>query len=133
MIMPKRRDFLAQLGIAAAALAVDHDELRASPAAHTSAWDTSWLDLLATAKFRVVFNASDISDGAAMNYAATFLDHFHEVHGTKDKQTRPVIVFRRLGTPMAFNDTMWDRYELGADAKITDPTTKAPAKRNIFW
>jgi hypothetical protein len=133
MIMPKRRDFLAQLSVAAAAMAVDPDELRASPTASMSAWDTSWLDRLAGGKYRVVFNASDISDGAAMNYASTFLDHFHEVHGTSDKQTRPVIVFRRLGTPMAFNDVMWDRYELGADTKVTDPATKAAAKRNIFW
>lgn len=131
--MARRREFLAQLGVAAAAMAIDPDELRASAGSVTSAWDTSWLDKLASAKHRVVFNASEISDGAAMNYAATFLDHFHEVHDTTDSQTRAVIVFRRLGTPMAFNDLMWDRYDLGADTKTTDPSTKAPAKRNIYW
>ena len=131
--MARRREFLAQLGVAAAAMAIDPDELRASAGSFTSAWDTSWLDTLASAKHRVVFNASEISDGAAMNYAATFLDHFHEVHDTTDSQTRAVIVFRRLGTPMAFNDLMWDRYDLGADTKTTDPSTKAPAKRNVYW
>ncbi|HVT39686.1 MAG TPA: hypothetical protein VHE78_11615 [Gemmatimonadaceae bacterium] len=130
--MTKRREFLAQLSVAAAALAFDPDEARATPSSG-GPWDTSWIDQLATAQYRVVFNASDIADGAAMDFASTFLDHYREAHGTTDKQTRPVIVFRRLGTPMAFNDAIWDRYELGADRKVTDPSTHAPARRNIFW
>lgn len=129
--MTKRREFLARLGVAAATISFDADELRAASAPTTSPWDTSWLDRLATAQYRVVFNASEISDGAAMNYASTFLDQFHEVHNTTDKQTRPVIVFRRLGTAMAFNDAMWDRYAIGEDTKTTD--SGAPARRNVFW
>jgi len=130
--MSSRRTFIAQIGAGAAASLLDADELRAGTFSATqSGWDTSWLDRLATAQFRVVFNASDISDGAAMNYASTFFGDFHEAHGTTDAQTRPVIVFRRNGTPMAFNDAMWEKYAIGADAKITD--AGAPARRNVFW
>ena len=81
----------------------------------------------------MVFNASDIADGAAMAYASTFFDHFHEAHGTSDAQTRPVIVFRRLGTVMALNDMLWEKYAIGEDRKINDSSTHAPAKRNVFW
>jgi intracellular sulfur oxidation DsrE/DsrF family protein len=132
--MTKRRDFLARMSVAAAAMAIDVDELRAASSVTVSSpkWDTSWIDRLERAKYRVVFNASDISDGAAMNYAETFFGDYHEVHDTNDQQTRPVIVFRRLGTPMAFNDAMWDKYSLGEDTKVTDDATKAPAKRNVF-
>lgn len=131
--MTKRRDFITQLGVAAAALVVDADEMRAKTPASTSDWDTSWLDRLAKAQYRVVFNASVIDDGGVMDYANTFFEHFHEVHGTTNAQTRPVIVFRRLGTPMALNDAMWDRYTLGDDAKVIDAVTREPAKRNVFW
>jgi intracellular sulfur oxidation DsrE/DsrF family protein len=131
--MTRRREFLAQLGVTAAALAFDPDEMRAASSPASGPWDTSWLDRLATAQYRVVFNASDIADGAAMDFAATFLDHMHEAHDTTDKQTRPVIVFRRLGTVMAFNDAIWDRYKLGEDRKVTDSATQAPARRNVFW
>jgi intracellular sulfur oxidation DsrE/DsrF family protein len=131
--MTKRREFLAQLSAVAATISFDADELRAGAGAATSSWDTSWLDRLASAQYRVVFNASEIAEGAAMNFAGTFFDHFHEVHDTNDKQTRPVIVFRRLGTPMGFNDAMWDRYAIGADSKVTDSATHAPARRNVFW
>src|SRR4051812_19529067 len=108
--MTKRREFVARIGVAAAALAFDADEMKAASIASSSEWDTSWLDRVASAQYRVVFNASDISDGAAMAYASTFLENFHEAHGTTDRQTRPVIVFRRLGTVMALNDVLWERY-----------------------
>ena len=107
--MTHRREFLAQLGAAASLLAFDADELRAQPTNANGPWDTSWLDRLAAARYRVVFNGNTMSDGEVMSHAATFLDHFHEVHDTTDAQTVPVIVFRRLGTALALNDAMWNR------------------------
>lgn len=112
---------------------VDPDELRANSFPSTEAWDTSWLDRLAKAQYRVVFNGSEVADGAALDFAASFLDDYHEVHGTTDNQTRPVIVFRRLGTPVALNDHLWQRYAIGEDIKIKDPETHAPALRNVYW
>lgn len=132
--MTRRREFLARMGVAAATLAIDPSELRAASAAGSSGpWDTSWLDRLATAKYRVVFNANVIDDGAVFGYVATFLDDFHEVHNTTPVEARPVVVFRRLGTSMALNDRMWDRYAIGANSNIKDPATGAPARRNVFW
>jgi hypothetical protein len=131
--MTQRRDFLTQLAGIATTIALDPGELRGAPELHESDWDTSWIAKVAAAQFRVVFNASEIADGAAMDYATTFLDHFHDLHGTRDEQTRPVIVFRRLGTQMAFNDALWNRYAVGEATKVNDPATSAPAKRNIFW
>jgi len=132
--MAHRREFLTQVGLAAAAIAFDADEMRAaSTPTNGSSWDTSWLDRLASAQYRVVFNASDVAEGAAMSYAAGFLDAYHEVHGTTDAQTRPVIVFRRMGTVMGLNDMLWEKYGVGEDRKINDSATHAPAKRNVFW
>lgn len=132
--MARRREFLTQVGLAAAAIAFDAEEMRAASGTNgESPWDTSWLDRLAAAQYRVVFNASDIADGAAMAYASTFFDNYHEAHGTTDAQTRPVIVFRRLGTVMALNDMLWEKYSIGEDRKVNDSATHAPAKRNVFW
>ena len=131
--MSKRRMFLSQLGTIAAGLAVGPDELRAASASGPGRWDTSWLDRVASAQYRVVFNTSEVSDGNVLSYATSFLDDFHAVHGTADAQTRPVIVVRRLGTPMALNDALWERYAIGEDLKIKDPSTHASATRNVYW
>src|SRR3954471_23844832 len=119
--MAERREFLAQLGVVAAALAVDADELRAASftrGAAAAAWDTSWIDKLASAQYRVVFNGSDIAEGAAVDFVKSFMGDYHDLHGTSDAQTRAVIVFRRLGTVMGFNDHLWDKYTIGADRKV---------------
>lgn len=132
--MTRRRDFLSRITLGAAALAaLDADELRAGTEASRGAWDTSWIDKLARARYRVVFNASDVSDGAAFNYVYSFYHDYHEVHATPDDQLRPVVVIRRLGTPLGLNDTLWDRYGIGEDLKLTDSATQAPARRNVFW
>src|SRR5437762_650966 len=133
--MTERRQFIAQLGVVAAALAVDADELRAAslPTHGSSPWDTSWIEKVAGAQYRVVFNGNDIGDGAVRDFVSSFMGDFHDLHGTTDVQTRAVVVFRRLGTEMGFNDTMWDKYAIGADRKINDPVTKAAARRNVFW
>jgi intracellular sulfur oxidation DsrE/DsrF family protein len=41
-------------------------------------------------------------------------------------------VFRRLGTPLALNDVMWERYAVGEDSTITDNQTHRPARRNVY-
>ena len=134
--MTDRRAFLGGLSAMTAALVADPDELQALSAREArdgAAWDTTWLKRLASAQYRVVFNTSEISDGNVLSYVASFLDDFQAVHGTTDAQTRPVIVFRRLGTPMALNDALWERYAIGEDQKIRDPNTKEMATRNVFW
>jgi intracellular sulfur oxidation DsrE/DsrF family protein len=80
----------------------------------------------------VVFNADEIADGAALSYAETFLNDFHQAQATSDAQTRPVIVFRRLGTPIALDDALWERYGIGEDSKVTDNRSNKPATRNIY-
>jgi intracellular sulfur oxidation DsrE/DsrF family protein len=42
------------------------------------------------------------------------------------------VVMRHHGIPLALNDAMWSKYQLGAFFKLTDPATKAPATRNFF-
>ena len=139
-----RREFLAQLGVATALLAGSADttpldaqeSLNAKPQLSGRSdpkWDMSWIDQLASAQYRVVFDANDISDGMALDLTGVFLDHYHEVHGTSDSQVRAVIVMRQLGTPLALSDAIWDKFKLGEELKITDRETKAPARRNPFF
>jgi hypothetical protein len=130
---PRRRDFLGQLGAAAAALFAPpiqaeerHVPIDGSP------WDLSWVDRLKDVSYRVVFDANDVSDGFALDLTAMFLDQYHEVYGTRDDQARAVIVMRQLGTPLALGDALWDRYAVGEEIKVQDPATHQPARRNPF-
>jgi len=130
---PRRRDFLGQLGVAAAALFTPpiRSEGRHVPA-RGSSWDLSWVDRLTDVPYRVVFDANDVADGFALDLAVMFLDQYHEVYNTNDDQARAVIVMRQLGTPLALGDGLWDRYAIGAEISVQDPATHQPARRNPF-
>jgi len=138
-IAQPRRDFLTQLGVATAIFAggAAHSPQSAEAAGddqmHNEQWDVSWLDALAKAPYKVVFDASSIAEGYALDLAGVFLDHYHEVHNTTDSQTRAVIVMRQLGTPLALGDAMWDKYAIGEELKINDRATRQPARRNPYF
>ena len=92
----------------------------------------SWVDRLSAVPYRVVFDADNVADGLALYLAGMFMDQYHEVYGTGDEKARAVIVMRRFAVPMALGDALWARYAVGEDAKITDPVTKQPARKNPF-
>jgi len=43
------------------------------------------------------------------------------------------MVLRHDALPLALNDSVWAKYQLGEVFKIEDPDTKAPAVRNPFY
>ncbi len=146
-----RRGFLAQLATAAVAFAAGGlvrpprataselpNGLRDTRArtdttpAPRGPWDLSWVDKL-TAAHCQVFDSPAVADGEALNKAALYLDGFHEVYGTTDKDLNIVIVVRHKGIPIVLGNDIWARYDYLADhTKLKDPTTGKNAKRNPF-
>src|SRR2546430_14141093 len=92
-----------------------------------------WVDRLKTAPSRAVSDANGVADGFALDLAAMFLDQFRGVYGTRDEETRAVIVARQLGAPLAFGYSLWARYEIGVETHVSDPMTHAPARRHPVW
>ena len=130
--MTLRREFLVQLGGLVAAGSLDASRLGAMSSAQAPDWDLSWVDRIAAAKNRVVYNVNAIADGDAVYSAAVVLNQFHEVYGSSDQATCAVLVFRAAGTSIGFNDTIWEKYKVGEEGKIIDPATNVSATRNIF-
>lgn len=129
-----RRAFLGRLGLVAAAAALPRKSVAAESQRNTvstSPWDMSWVEKVTAAPYKVVLDVQTLSDDL-LYAAADIMDRYREVYGIPDDQTRAVFVMRRLGTPMALQDVLWDRYGIGEDRKIDDPATKAPARRNPF-
>jgi intracellular sulfur oxidation DsrE/DsrF family protein len=125
-----RREFLGRLSVITAASATNLSvpTLREHSA---DKWDMSWLDKLASAKYKAVFDSTALADGAALDLAAGIWNDFAEVYGSGDGACM-VVVMRQLGQVMAFNDAMWAKYEIGLERKVNDPVTKSPATRNPF-
>jgi len=138
---PARRRFVSAAAATAAALAggVAATPLAAQVPARngvspepSAPWDMRWVQLVAAAPYRVVFDTTAIADGAALGLAADFIDQFHSVYAVPDADVRAVIVMRQVATPLAFSDELWRKYKIGEQSKVIDPVTKLPALRNPF-
>jgi intracellular sulfur oxidation DsrE/DsrF family protein len=127
-----RRAFLTQVGVGTAALLATPALLRADSLLPSAPFDDKWLDNL-KGKNRQYFDATDVNSGWVLGYAMNWMDTMKATYATTDKDLNAVIGFRHFSIPMAYNDAIWAKYKLGEFTKITDPATKAPATRNIFF
>lgn len=131
--LPPRRRFLAQLSGTLAALA----GLPVSAAAARTATDLSdedhdaWM-ARAKGKHRQLFHSAGHGDGIGMLMAANYLDVYESAYGFAPAHVSAVIGVHGSALPIALNDAAWNKYELGKRISVNDPTTKEPAKRNIF-
>jgi intracellular sulfur oxidation DsrE/DsrF family protein len=131
---PKRREFLGHVGLLAltASMPVGVALGETIRSGHTNpTWDMSWVDRVAAAPYKAVIDAMKL-DNDPLYTAADIMDRFHEVYDTPDTQTRVVVVMRHFGAAMGVQDALWDKYAIGEERSVTDPVTKAPARRNPF-
>lgn len=134
---PPRRGFLARLAAASVAFglgggtlaAVRHEPERRPLAPGDP---DHWLDGL-HGKHRQVFDAVTPNGGYAFVFANVFLDANNRASGVRDDDLGVVIVLRHEAVVLALGDALWAKYHLGEAASITDPATREPAVRNLFY
>jgi intracellular sulfur oxidation DsrE/DsrF family protein len=134
-----RRNFLQNLAAGSAALvagswataqtAQAKATPRSSPVATVA--DDDWLDRI-HGTHRQIFDIVEPNSGLGAAYAMNYLTSFQEAHDISDDDICAVTVFRHNAYVLTMTDMMWEKYKLGEFFDITDPTTDAPAVRNIF-
>ena len=141
-----RRDFLGQVAasaivLAGAACASPISTGQAStaptpapsPAPRPTAvhWDDSWFARL-SAKHKAVFDSPEIDDGLAVGQASGYIRGMRDAMAAGENDVQTVVVMRHKAIPMAFNDAMWRKYELGKELKVKDYPSEKWATRNPF-
>jgi intracellular sulfur oxidation DsrE/DsrF family protein len=126
-----RRSFLGRLAGGAVALAGGTLITRRADALPLDG--EPWLKALPAAKHKQVFDAPEINDGFPLIFTFAYLDSMTKTYTLKPGEATAVLVMRHSGIPMALNDSIWAKYKLGEMFKVTDPATKMPATRNIFY
>jgi hypothetical protein len=119
-----RRSFISQVaGIGAVA---------AFGAAETSAaaeWNMSWVEQVRKAKHRAVFDAP--MPGSVLDLAARYYDNIQKVYGQSSGRVCMILNLRTRAAFMGLADPMWQKYPVGEDAKVNDPDTNGPSRRNL--
>jgi hypothetical protein len=135
-----RREFVTDVVRLAAAGAlstsVTSTQALAEPTVRVDGWDLSWIDLIAKATDRAVFDwvtPGDPADPQVLYLAERYLDNCAAAYGSRSYDARVVLNIRTAAIGAALNDSAWERYSLGADYNMKDPFTQKPAVRNPFW
>ena len=127
-----RRTFLSQVGAGTLALLGTPALLGAEPLVGSGPMDDKWLDNL-KGRYRQYFDAVSVNSGFALAFAMNWLNTMESAYSLTDKDLNAVVGFRHFSIPIAYKDEIWAKYKLGEFANVTDPLTKAPATRNIYY
>lgn len=124
-----RRAFIGSIAAGTLALAA----MPLSPAAASVAVDDDpWLKGL-KGKHKQVFDGPVLNSGFPLMFALTYLTTMTEHYKLAPGDISAMVVARHFGVGLALNDAVWKKYGLGKLWNVTDPATKAPATRNIFY
>lgn len=143
--MTRRREFLRQASLlAAGSLAASSLEAQGAVTAPTGAtagapaapqgaapWDMSWVDRI-TGKYRIAFDAPEVSNGTVLAQTRNFLAGYKAVYGLTDADLTAVMVIRHAAVSMVLADELWSDGMFGEKDTLKDPATGETAKRNPF-
>ena len=136
-----RRGFLARATAAVASVvamkSLPHsaDELMAQ--AKPAADPDKWLAGL-TGKHRCLFDAPTHDGGLPLIHMLNYINTYKTAYGVPTSEVNAVGTFygppaETASMPLGWNDTLWAKYKIGEMLRLTDPATKAPAVRNMYF
>lgn len=94
-------------------------------------WDMTWAERV-TGKYKMCFDAHEVSEGVCLHQARSFLAGYTSVYGLADSDVSAVLVIRHAAVPMVMADALWEDGFLGDITKLKDPESGEPTKRNPF-
>ena len=118
-----RRSFLGQVAGFGATAMLGETELTIE-----TKWDLSWIERVRKAKHKALFDAP--MPGIVLDLAVRYYDNIESAYG-KSVNACAVLNLRTRSTSMGLADAMWQKYAIGEDAKVTDPETNGPSRRNL--
>jgi intracellular sulfur oxidation DsrE/DsrF family protein len=131
-----RRKFIGQFAAAAASIAAISAFSPLSARAGAIRSDDSiadgdaWMKPL-KGKHRQIFHAVK-AESTPMLMAKNYLDAYQESFHAREGEVNAVIGFHGAALVFGFQDAIWDKYGMGKSSEVNDPSTKAPATRNVF-
>jgi hypothetical protein len=132
---PSRRGFLSRLA-GLTAIGAGASLTPAMLAAQSSEHDR-WIASL-KGKHRCLFDAPSHDGGLPLIHMYNYVSTYRTAYGEPNSAVNAIGTFygppgATASMPLAFNDAMWEKYKIGEMLKLTDPVTKQPAVRNLFF
>jgi hypothetical protein len=85
------------------------------------------------ARVKQLFDITQVEDGASLAKIKNSLNGLHFGFGVPADEIRVIGGLHGPANLLNYDDTMWNKYRIGAWLKIHDPKTGQPAVRNPFY
>jgi len=129
-----RRGFLGRVAAAAAAISLPWSELRAAPAPQGGGAPANWLGEV-NGSHRCLFDFPQHKNGFPLLHVLNYLNTYGAAFNTRPGDVGAVGTLYSAGPassiPMAFNDAMWAKYQLGEYMGLKDAGGRAYT-HNVF-
>lgn len=130
-----RRGFLARLA-GLAALAAGPTVPLGRLAAQTADPD-QWIKNL-KGRHRCLFDAPAHAGGLPLIHMYNYINTYRTAYGEPNATVNAIGTLygppgESASLPLGWNDAMWEKYKIGELFKLTDPATKLPATRNLYF
>jgi hypothetical protein len=131
-----RRSFMSVLtSLAGIAALQPTGNALAAQSATGAKWDLAWIDEL-EGKHMQAYDMADAdpsSQPSPLRLPRNYMDAFRDVMKVEYPEVRTLVgIAGGKAFGLNVSDRIWEKYGLGERFKIADPSTKAPAARNIF-
>ena len=133
-----RRGFLARLaGLTAALSAGDALNLSSAAGQAQAANRDAWLTAL-KGKHRCLFDFPNHAGGLPLVHMLNYINTYRTAYGEPPATVNAIGTFYGppgpdASIPLAWNDSVWEKYKIGELMKLNDPNTKAPIIRNAYF
>ena len=85
------------------------------------------------AQVKQLYDITRIVEGEFRNNIKNSLNGLHFGFGIPNEQIKIVAALHGPANLLNYDDFIWNKYQLGAWLKVTDPSTRQPAVKNIFY
>ena len=85
------------------------------------------------ARIKQVYDVVQIADGKFLNNVKNSLNGLRFGFGVPEQQIKIAAALHGPANMLNYDDYIWEKYQIGAWLKVTDPATEKPAVRNIFY
>jgi intracellular sulfur oxidation DsrE/DsrF family protein len=132
-----RRSFVstAATGVAALAAMGTVNSAEGQLVYTKSDWKVSEFNQLAKnpAQVKQVYDVTHIAEDGFLNNIKNSLNGLHFGFGIPNEQIKIVAALHGAANMLNYDDFVWNKYKIGAWLKVTDPLTRLPAVKNLFY
>jgi hypothetical protein len=133
-----RRSLISRATMALTALGLFHGDPRSAEAQlvwKTSDWKLAEFQKLVhdPSRIKQLYDIVQIGDGKFLSNIKNSFNGLHFGFGIPERQIKIAAALHGPANLLNYDDHIWEKYQIGEWLEVTDPATRKPAVKNLFY